>query len=395
MTSRLIPGQILHVSGDYPDPIQPFKTPVIKSFLDLTSDSFDHRVMSINRQAPSPLTMASNLLDGSVKLAKEQPFDHGVAFEYQAPGRGIFHKTMLERLGKHIAQLISEQDTPVELLVGHKLTIEGIAVAKAAQITGIPYALTVQGNTDRRILKARPDLRGLFASIYQNARKVCTFTPVAKDAIESMLSKRDDGIVLIPCPTELDTIVPPKITRGDVISVFHLKNHAVKNLEGLALAVRELKGEGGNRRIAILGGGSEAEVAHCKQMTAKSPQIKLDGPVERGAMQARMNEACALVLPSRAESFGLVFIEALFAGLPIIYPRGTAIDGYFDDLPFAQAVDTGSPHAIARAIEHAVEAESEMKQALSQWQQSEAADFFTQNSIAERYSAVLGDALGR
>lgn len=388
MTSR-----ILHVSGDFPDPIEPFKTPVIKSFLELTSKSFDHEVVSINRTGAGAMGLVGALLDPQAQVTDQQPFDAGKALRYSAPGRGIFHRTMLERLGKHIADTIEASGKPVQLLVGHKLTIEGIAVAKASQLTGIPYALTIQGNTDRRILKARPDLRRLFRKIYLNASAVCTFTPIAKDAIESTLGKRADGITLIPCPTELDTIAAPKVTHGDVISVFHLKNHAVKNLTGLVKAASQVESKVRSRKIAILGGGSEAEIAHCKQLIASAPQIQLDGPVERSSMQAKMNEACVLVVPSQAESFGLVFVEALFAGLPIIYPKGTAIDGYFDGLPFAQGVDASSPRSIAKAIEQAINEEGEMKAALAQWQKSGAAGFFTRTAIASSYTAVLESAL--
>lgn len=391
MTSR-----ILHVSGDFPDPIEPFKTPVIKSFLDLTAHRFDHKVISINRASPGPPKLISTLLrlrSGAGVVQKRREFELGTVLEYCAPGRGVFHRTMLERLGEELADIIQAQAVPVELLVGHKLTIEGIAVAKAAELTGLPYALTIQGNTDRRILNARPDLRALFRAIYLNASMVCTFTPIARDAIEKMLGKRPDGIQVIPCPTELDAIVTPRTTAGDVISVFHLKNYRVKNLRGLVQAAKELSGEDASRRIAIVGGGDGNELAHCKALAAGAKQIHFTGPVERNAMQGRMNDACVLVLPSSAESFGLVFVEALFAGLPIIYPKGTAIDGFFDDLPFAQAVDATSPDAIAKAISRAMREETEMKRALSTWQASGAAIAFTRNAIARKYEAALQSAL--
>ncbi|MEM1050697.1 MAG: glycosyltransferase [Pseudomonadota bacterium] len=391
-------NSILHVSGDFPDPIEPFKTPVIKSLLELTAQAFDHRVVSINRTTPSPSKLASHLFGsvGASDIAQnEQLFKFGTALEYIAPSRGIFHRTMLERLGEHLANLINAQEVPFELLVGHKLTIEGIAVAKAAKLTGLPYALTIQGNTDRRILKARPDLRGHFRSIYLNAKTVCSFTPIAKNAIEEMLGKRTDDIALIPCPTELDTIISPKVSRGDIISVFHLKNYAVKNLTNLAAAATRLTGEEGKRRITILGGGNAKDLANCEAIAKQAGQIRFGGPVAREEMQEQMNKACALVLPSRAESFGLVFVEALFAGLPIIYPKGTAIDGYFDGLQFAQGVDANSPGAIAEAIGRAVREEETMKEALCEWQGSSEAEMFTRAAIAEKYQAALYSALDK
>jgi glycosyltransferase involved in cell wall biosynthesis len=390
MTSR-----ILHVSGDFPDVIEPFKTPVIKGLLELTAGEFEHRVVSINRLTPGPVGFATSLLNKSGIVQNEQPFEHGTALEYLAPGRGVFHRTMLERFGEHLAGLINAQECPVELIVGHKLTIEGIAVAKAAELTGLRYALTIQGNTDRRILNARPDLKGLFRQIYLGAQTVCTFTPIARDAIVRSLGKRMDGIHLIPCPTELDSIVEPQVNGGDVISVFHLKNHEVKNLSGLAKAATIISGSEGGRNITILGGGSEAELAHCKKLASDARQIRFAGAVERVEMQRRMNEACVLVVPSKAESFGLVFVEALFAGLPIIYPKGTAIDGYFDDLPFAQGVDARSPTAIAAAMTKAIREEADMKRALEEWQQSGGAEIFTRKSIGKHYKLALDSALNR
>lgn len=391
-----MPNRILHVSGDFPDPIEPFKTPVIKSFLDLTADDFDHCVMSINRKGPRFYELPALLVGRPRKqsfIQSEQAFHSGTALEYCAPGRGIFHRTMLERLAEHLANFMRAQPEPFDLIVGHKLTIEGIAVAKAAELTGIPYALTIQGNTDRRILKARPDLRKLFRSIYLNAKSVTTFTPIARRAIEAMLGKRPDGIHLIPCPTELDTIVEPTVTGGDVISVFHLKNYAVKNLEGLAQAAVRMGEARGTHPIAILGGGSDEELAQCKDITKDADQIHFAGAVERADMQERMNQSSVLVMPSRAESFGLVFVEALFAGLPIIYPKGTAIDGYFEGQIFAQAVDANSPAAIAGAIEQAIEQEPIMKRALAQWQKSETAEAFTRKAITQEYKRALEIAL--
>lgn len=107
-----------------------------------------------------------------------------------------------------------------------------------------------------------------------------------------------------------------------------------------------------------------------------------------------MRRATALVMPSFRESFGLVFIEALFAGIPVIYPKGTAIDGYFDGLPFAISVDAHDPGAIAAAMRQVRAEEAELKAALRQWQQSEASQAFTRPRIGRTFAEGLRQALG-
>jgi hypothetical protein len=50
----------------------------------------------------------------------------------------------------------------------------------------------------------------------------------------------------------------------DLISVFHLKNHQVKNLDGIARATKALQGEGIAHPISIIGGGSDADIKRAR-----------------------------------------------------------------------------------------------------------------------------------
>jgi len=106
-----------------------------------------------------------------------------------------------------------------------------------------------------------------------------------------------------------------------------------------------------------------------------------------------MNEASALVLPSLRESFGMVFVEALLAGLPIIYPRNAAVDGYFDNVPFAIGTDARDPRAIANAMKQALDQELAMKDALAEWQQSDGIQLFQREPIACAYRTGLEQAI--
>jgi glycosyltransferase involved in cell wall biosynthesis len=110
-------------------------------------------------------------------------------------------------------------------------------------------------------------------------------------------------------------------------------------------------------------------------------------------MPARMNRATGFVMPSQRESFGLVFIESLMAGTPIAYPRPWAVDGYFDDQPFALAVDPRSVDAIADAMARLVRDEATMKTALARWQDSGGPARFSTAVIARDYIAALHAAM--
>ena len=383
--------RVCHLSGDFPDPLVPAKTPVIRSLLDLTRDRFSHDVVAINRESPTATSfMASLLRGGGVPRTAiaVTPFAQGRAVAYEAPGQGLFHATMLRQLGDWLAGDLAARGG-TDLLVGHKLTIEGIAVHRAAARLGIPYAVSIQGNTDARIIDARPDLRGLLARVFHEAAIVFPFAPWALAHIEARLDRRSGPVSLLPCPTELDEPLAPVRAGNGFLSVFHLHNHAGKNLRGMVAAMRLIAPVAPEITLAIVGGGEDAVVAQCRKVAAGAERVSFEGSLGREEVCARMNRATGLVLPSLSESFGLVFVEALFAGLPIVYPAGTAVDGYFDGAPFALRVNARDPREIAAAMLAIAREETRLKAQLADWQQSAAASRFARAHIAR----VFGDGL--
>lgn len=393
---RLGLPRVLHLSADYPDPIAPHKTPVVARLIDLVEDRYDHQVISLNRRNPS-LLQTARIINGQsfpVSATSISPFDRGECLEYLAPPGGILHATMLDRLAQWIASRLIARNAVPDLVIGHKLTIEGLIAQSVGGALGVPYALTIQGNTDEKVLSFRRDLTGRFSQVYHGAACVFSFAPWALRSVEKRLGKRAGLTLDLPCPTIQDTIHAPIAAGTSLISVFHLRNHAIKNLAGLVAAVRGLAAEGQPCDLRIYGGGTAEETDQCAAVIGDTPGIRLMGPRTQDELGEIMNGAVAFAMPSKRESFGLVFIEALFAGLPIIYPRNASVDGYFDGLPFAISVDAHSPREIIAAIRHVIENEGELKSALSVWQQAGGLERFSRVAIARTYGVGLDGALG-
>lgn len=387
--------RILHVSADFPDSIDSFKTPVVRSLVDLTQDRFDHEVISLNRRSPRILKFGKGLITGrgSPELAVGgEPFSHGQALIYEAPPFGLFHATMLWRLGDWLTKDRAGAPPP-HLLVGHKLTIEGIAVRRASRQLGVPFAICIQGDTDTKVLAARPDLTAEFSKVFHEAAVIFPFTPWALRQFEDRLGRRTGPTVLLPCPTDLDVPSVPRAGGNRFVSVFHLKNYRRKNLHGIVAALRILQKDKAEVGFDIIGGGSEQEFERCRSIARDLGNVIFEGPLDRSALRQRLNRAMGFVLPSLRESFGLVFIEALFAGLPVIYPKGTAIDGYFDGFSFAIGVDSNDPSAIAAAMRTVVREEQNLKADLLQWQESEHAKQFMRSTIGRVFAVGLSRAL--
>jgi glycosyltransferase involved in cell wall biosynthesis len=383
--------RVLHVSADFPDSVDALKTHVIRSLLDLTRESFQHEVVSLNRRSPSFASFALSVFSGAGKprlSTRQEAFEYGLAMVYQAPPRGLFHATMLRRLGDWLAEEAMQAPLP-DLLVGHKLAIEGIAVHRAAERCGLPYAICIQGDTDTKVMGARPDLTAALSRVFHGAALTFPFTPWALQQVEQRLGKRTGPTIMLPCPTDLDRPVPPRNGGDGLVTGFHLKNHSRKNLRGLAAALKILADEGKAMPLEIIGGGAPDDMERCRNIVAGLDSVSFAGALDRAELRARLNQATAFVLPSLRESFGLVFIEALFAGVPVIYPKGAAIDGYFDEAPFALRVDARNPVEIAAAMATVVREEARLKAELAWWQQSREAERFQRGAIARSFAQGL------
>ena len=373
--------RVLHVSADFPDAFSAAKTPVIERLVGLTDHRLDNQVISLNRCSPP----RSGWIFPSLEMEEIERAEGVTTLEYIAPPHGLHHGRMLRQLGDAIANMLSSGRLP-EILVGHKLGIEGIAVRQAAGKLGIPYALSLQGNTDEKILKARPDLRRLLAKVYHGAAHVFPFAPWALQSVERYLGKRAGATSMLPCAMADDAILPPREGNGRLLSVFHLRHARLKNLGVLGSATR-ISGV----PLDIVGGGSATDEADARAQAGEEPEFL--GAVDNSMIAERFNAASGFIMPSRRESFGLVFIEALFAGCPIAYPAGAAVDGYFDGCAFALRVDARDPTAVADAMLRMIAQEQPMKAALADWQQSAAARPFTRSSIAATFASGIEQAL--
>jgi glycosyltransferase involved in cell wall biosynthesis len=391
------PMKIVHLSNDFPDAINPAKTHAVKNLLEITSNGLDHLVYSLNRRSPGvaqlAATAARNAFSPSFLIIPAVESGSVVPLCYDAPGHGVYLRSQLERVADWIARDIERRGLRPQIIHAHKLTMEGIVAAQIAARLRIPFAVSIRGDTDTKILAARPDLRSLYRRIFHDAAVAFFFAPWVRRHFERKLGPRTGATRVIPVPTAADNILPPKIVGPRLMTTFHLDSYRRKNAQPLILAAQELNQING-AELSIIGGGSPRTVEKLEAMIARrrSP-IRLEGPVPHDAIQDRMNSAGGFVLVSKRESFGMVFIEALLAGCPVVYPTGRAIEGYFDDCPFAIAASPRDRAAITAAMRELATNEASLKSALREWQQGDGPRRFQRAAIAEAYADSMKRAM--
>lgn len=154
-----------------------------------------------------------------------------------------------------------------------------------------------------------------------------------------------------------------------------------KNIKRVVEAVSLLREQKGYKDLTfrIIGGGSD-KGNEIQMLIDNHPEfIEYMGRiVDKNQLMSAMRECSLFVMPSIHETFGLVYVEALTQGLPVIYSKNDGIDGYFDK-SVGIAVEPHSTTEIANAIKSIIENYNQFGN------QNVDFDVFEWEKIAEKY----------
>lgn len=130
-----------------------------------------------------------------------------------------------------------------------------------------------------------------------------------------------------------------------------------KNVARVAEAIGLLRQKKGyeNLRFRIIGGGGDINDTIKKIIDAHPDYIEHLGKIfDKNKLMAAMRECMLFAMPSWNETFGLVYVEALSQGLPVIYSKNDGIDGFFDE-SVGIAVNPKSVEEISNAIQQIID----------------------------------------
>ena len=347
---------IVHISADYPDPLVPAKTSAVKTLIDNTT-GYRHVVYSLNR-------LSRNL--GQVTATEFGP--DRIALAYGAPPRGLFHLTFLERVADWIGADIRRRGLTVNGFHAHKLSVEGLIVERLARKMNRPFITNIWGDSDLRITSARPDLRRRWKAVLDEASAIIAYAPWTLDAFDARLGLDRAKTHIIPPIVTPDVFTPSPVSEGPrLVTLLNLVSWRRKNLPALIGAVAAARAGRPDIRLDIHGKGPPAAEARVRRHIAAAKAegfVTLKGPVENSRVGQTLNAYAAFVMPTRRETFGMVFIEALFAGLPILHSRGWGVDGFFEDGVVGYACNPRDQSDILRGLEYLLDNQAALKTGL-------------------------------
>ncbi len=238
-------------------------------------------------------------------------------------------------------------------------------VLQAAAVAGhldIPFVVSTHYHpADRRETALRrgflrlQDL-GFGASAYRTARAIIEPTPRgARRVAEFAPSSK---IRVIPWGVELAAWSRPegdRTGRTDVPREYFLFAGRIASNKGLDLLVEALSllSPAQRRPLVLMGRdwGEQARLEQRARILGIGDEVRFLGHVVAPSeYRAIVRGALALVLPSEWEAFGVVLLEAMAAGTPVVATAVGGVPDVLGDGRFGRLVPYGSPEALAHAL---------------------------------------------
>lgn len=379
---KVIIMKILHISYDYPDDINPNKTVAMKNLVDLSEEfAEDTFYISLNR---------INTIKSEVILKKKK----GIQISTFGLPLGIFFRYTLKRSIQNVEKLninYSEYD----IIHAHKLTFEGPIAYYLFNKYSKKYIISMQ-QTDFKILSIRWDLLDYYRNILLKCEKIIVVSPWMIKKIKSIFGNRfyneiSSKIVNIPLIVD-NKLAYESNNNGRFVTVFHIKrkNLKIKNIRRLLKSIYLLKKMGININLDIIGEGDGR--CYIKRKIEKyklQDNVRLLGKVDNKNIIEILKEYKGFILCSYPETFGMVYIEALQAGIPVIYSEGAGVDGYFDNISIGIKVNPKKIKEIQDALIKCDKNYNYFKRNVYLFQRCGAIDKFRSDSIIKAYNNIM------
>ncbi|REH45777.1 glycosyltransferase involved in cell wall biosynthesis [Tenacibaculum gallaicum] len=250
----------------------------------------------------------------------------------------------------------------VTLIHAHTWYSDGGVAYQLYKKHNIPYIITIR-NTDLNLFyKYGYHLRKRAKNIIEYASKVFFISPSyhkrffnLKPFVNKQRFIKKSEII----PNGIDSFwirnykVPKQNPQKLPVVLYIGKFAKGKNVLKLINAITILNAIGVPCQLNLVGGGGSEEKKILEKVKRREA-INFKGKItDKKLLQQQFTKADIFAMPSKGETFGLVYIEAISQGLPIIYTQKEGIDGYYENI--GVAVEPNNEESIINAVKQILE----------------------------------------
>lgn len=370
---------ILHIITDYPDGINERCTQAVKNLLDATSNSLNHKVISVIRKRK----LIYKLLEQNDVISIQIP---------SLPG-GLFNSFFMFTAYLYLRYKLGKIFFNFDFVHGHKLAIDSVLAWIICKAHRTNLLVSVRGTTDQKWVKWKVHTRFLYRIILKESKHIFWVSSWAKKSILSHLNyniKLDENkkFSLLPnlCHVELDQ--KEIVFSNKFVFVGRYDRHDSKGLLKLITALKVTP----DCSLDIYGSYSPKDISqimvHAKSYGVEA-RLDIKGRVDNSAFRQRLSQYGALLMPSNPETFGMVYVEALSSNIPFLGSKNSGVTGYFDNKSYACFVDEKNQHEINEALKYLLKDQLEIKTMLQNDIKNKKLDFLKNSNISQHYTNTL------
>jgi glycosyltransferase involved in cell wall biosynthesis len=278
-----------------------------------------------------------------------------------------------------IHRLLSKQR--YDVAHAHFILPDGLLAWQAKRYSGLPYVITAHGSdvpgyNPHRLRAAHQMVRPVWKAIVQGASRGICPSEILEQLVQAQQA-RPDKTVVIPNGLQVGPYAPRTLTPRVLLVTRMLERKGVQYVLD-ALAETDIATE-----VNIVGDGPYLPELRRRAVALRSP-ARFWGWLDNRSPELRAiyESSGIFVLPSEAENFPIVLLEAMAAGLAIITTAGTGCAEVVGDAGLL--VPVRDSRAIGRALKQLVE-DHELRQRLGVAARRRIEENFTWRAVAQRY----------
>lgn len=283
-----------------------------------------------------------------------------------------------------------------QIIHSHALIPGAVVGESVRNMWNIPHVVTSHGSDTRvQILRRRP-----CAAIKKILSKDVYVVGVGQAIVDSLKKNTDqqdrirrvfNGMDISKIHTAGDDLKEKFRGRNIILGMGNIIK--TKGFDLLLKGFADIAEDFNEWDVVIVGGGTEKDSLEClTKELGLHDRVYFTGPLGRIKAMEWMDLCDIFCLPSWSEGFGVVYVEAMASGKPIIGVAGQGIDPIIRDNNVGLLIEPKSSISVSQALRKLI-LDKELREKMGQEARKLAMEDFTWATSAENYISLYHEML--
>ena len=274
-----------------------------------------------------------------------------ISCNFFRPPRRLWERSIsFPLLLRAVRRALRDEDiASYDLIHAHFSSPSGTIARILSRESGKPYVVTEHSSRFDLTFEQGIDV----PAVLEDARRIICVSSGIKDSIQSVAGSDTLSLSIVPNPVDMGEFTPSSPSEAHtgplrLLFVGHLLPR--KGVDLLISALKRITDDGTDAELVVIGAGLEMDrLRKQAESLGLAARVQFLGARPHEEMASHYSASDVFVLPSYAESFGVVVVEALASGKPVVATRSGGPEHIIDDT-VGMLVDPGDSDGLADAI---------------------------------------------